>query len=56
MEECFETAKGTCGLDQYEVRSWARWHRHVTLSLWALAILAAVRVAAGAGRKRRARS
>jgi SRSO17 transposase len=56
VEECFGTAKGTCGLDQYEVRAWAGWHRHVALSLWALAIPAAVRVAAGAGRTKGARS
>jgi SRSO17 transposase len=56
VEECFERAKGTCGLDEYEVRSWAGWHRHVTLSLWALAVLAAVRVTAAGGRKRGARS
>lgn len=56
VEECFERAKGTCGLDEYEVRSWAGWHRHVTLSLWALAVLAAVRVKAAGGRKKGARS
>jgi SRSO17 transposase len=27
VEECFETAKGACGLDQYEVRGWTGWHR-----------------------------
>jgi SRSO17 transposase len=52
VEECFERAKGTCGLDEYEVRSWVGWHRHVTLSLWALAVLAAVRVKAAGGRKK----
>ena len=35
MEECFELAKGECGLDEYEVRGWVGWHRHVTLSLFA---------------------
>jgi SRSO17 transposase len=43
IEECFELGKGDCGLDEYEVRSWAGWHRHVTLSLFALAVVAAVR-------------
>lgn len=43
VEECFELAKGECGLDEYEVRSWTGWHRHVTLSLWALAVVAVVR-------------
>jgi len=31
------------GLDHYEVRSWVGWHRHVTLSMFALAYLAVVR-------------
>ena len=33
VEEAIERAKGDCGLDQYEVRSWTGWYRHVTLSL-----------------------
>ena len=41
VESCFEQAKGEVGLDQYEVRSWVGWHRHVTLSMFALAHLAA---------------
>ena len=43
IEECFELGKGCCGLDEYEVRSWAGWHRHVTLSLFALAVVAVIR-------------
>jgi len=43
IEECFELAKGECGLDEYEVRNWTGWHRHVTLSLWALAVVAVLR-------------
>jgi SRSO17 transposase len=43
VEECFATAKGECGLDQYEVRSWTGWHRHVTLALLAHAYLTVVR-------------
>jgi SRSO17 transposase len=41
-----ETAKGEVGLDQYEVRSWTGWYRHVTLAMWAQAILTVVRAAA----------
>jgi SRSO17 transposase len=48
IEECFEQAKQETGLDQYEVRSWAAWHRHVTLSLLAHATLAALRAQAAA--------
>jgi len=47
VEDLFELAKGDCGLGEYEVRSWVGWHRHVTLSLFALAVLAVVRSRAG---------
>jgi SRSO17 transposase len=43
VEECFAAAKGECGLDEYEVRSWTGWHRHITLSLLAHAYLTVVR-------------
>ena len=43
VEEGFERAKGDCGLDEYEVRSWSGWYRHITLSLFALAVLTVVR-------------
>ena len=49
IEDLFELAKGDCGLDEYEVRSWIGWHRHITLSLWALATLAVIRRRAGRG-------
>jgi SRSO17 transposase len=56
VEECFATAKGEVGLDQYEVRSWTGWHRHVTLSLLAHAYLTVVRAQAlGATPKKRKR-
>jgi SRSO17 transposase len=43
IEDLFELGKGDCGLDEYEVRSWTGWHRHVTLSLFALAVVAVIR-------------
>lgn len=43
IEGGFESAKQEVGLADYEVRSWTGWYRHVTLSLLAHAILAAVR-------------
>lgn len=46
IEESFETAKGEVGLDQYEVRSWHGWYRHITLALLAHAYLTATRAAA----------
>jgi SRSO17 transposase len=50
IEACFEAAKGEVGLDEYEVRSWTGWHRHVTLAMLAHAYLAVVRAAAVGGR------
>jgi SRSO17 transposase len=50
IEACFETAKGEVGLDQYEVRSWTGWHRHVTLAMLAHAYLAVLRKVAVGGR------
>jgi len=44
VEQCFEEAKGEVGLDEYEVRSWQGWYRHITLSMLALAFLTALRV------------
>src|SRR5215218_6673762 len=54
IEACFEAAKGEVGLDQYEVRSWVGWHRHITLAMLAHAYLAVLREAAlgGSGRAR----
>ena len=43
IESAFEEAKGEVGLDQYEVRSWDGWHRHITLACLAHALLAVVR-------------
>ena len=43
IEESFERAKGEAGLDEYEVRHWQGWYRHITLSLLALAFLVATR-------------
>ena len=43
IEMAFEEAKGEAGLDEYEVRKWESWYRHVTLSLFAHAYLAVCR-------------
>lgn len=48
VEECFQTAKGECGLDHYQVRLYRAWYRHITLSMAALAYLTAVRAAEAA--------
>ena len=43
VEQCIEEAKGETGLDDYEVRHWPSWHRHITLSMMAHSWLAAIR-------------
>jgi SRSO17 transposase len=43
IESCFEAAKSEVGLDHYEVRSWTGWYRHITLVMWALALLTVLR-------------
>jgi SRSO17 transposase len=43
IEEAFAQGKGEVGLDQYEVRSWVGWHRHMTLAMAAHALLALTR-------------
>jgi SRSO17 transposase len=43
IEAAFEQTKGEVGLDQYEVRRWDGWYRHMTLAMFALAYLAVLR-------------
>ena len=43
IERAFEDAKQEVELDEYEVRSATGWYRHMTLVLWALALLAVLR-------------
>jgi SRSO17 transposase len=40
IEECFQTAKGQVGMDEYQVRRYDAWYRHITLAMWAHAFLA----------------
>jgi hypothetical protein len=35
IEQCFEQGKQELGMDQYETRSWAGWHHHMTMVLLA---------------------
>jgi len=48
VEESIQCAKGEVGLDQYEVRSWRGWYRHMTLAMWAQAFLSVIREESGA--------
>ncbi len=45
IESCFQSAKNECGLDQYEVRRYPGWYRHITLAMLAHAFLAAMAAA-----------
>ena len=58
IECCFEAAKQETGLDEYEVRSWHGWYRHITLSMLALIFLSVVRSQANGSvpRKKRTKS
>jgi SRSO17 transposase len=47
VEQCFEVGKGEVGLDEYEVRSWQGWYRHITLCMVAQAFLTVVRAQSG---------
>src|SRR5512132_44123 len=49
IEECFQQAKGEAGLDHYQVRTWRAWYAHITLSMLALAWLAASKASAVKG-------
>ena len=45
LARCFAEAKGEVGLDQYEVRNWTGWSRHITLAIGAYALLTVRRAA-----------
>lgn len=50
IEETFQTAKGQVGLDQYQVRRYDSWYRHITLAMLAHAFLTVTTADAGAKR------
>jgi hypothetical protein len=62
QNQCFQSAKNETGLDQYQVRRYDAWYRHVTLAMLAHAYLAvtaatsAKALEAASSRSRSARS
>jgi SRSO17 transposase len=58
IEETFQTAKGQVGLDQYQIRRYDSWYRHITLAMLAHAFLTVTTASAGGekGQTRRSRS
>jgi SRSO17 transposase len=53
IEDSIESAKGEVGLDQYEVRCWISWYRHITLALLAHAYLTVTRTQAAEQEQKR---
>lgn len=49
IEEAFQQGKDEAGLDHYQVRTFRAWHAHITLSMLALAWLAASKAVAAKG-------
>jgi SRSO17 transposase len=49
VEECFGAGKNEVGLDNYQVRLYHAWYRHITMSMLALAFLAVIRATAKKG-------
>ncbi len=47
IEDDNKAGKDQLGLDQYQVRGWTSWHRHVTISMLAQAFLAVTRSGLG---------
>jgi SRSO17 transposase len=47
IEDDNKAGKDQLGLDQYQVRGWTSWHRHVTISMLAQAFLAVTRSSLG---------
>ena len=42
VERCFAESKSEVGLDQYEVRSYSGWYKHITFACLALALLTCI--------------
>ena len=49
IEDAFKEAKQEVGLDEYQVRLWVGWYRHITLAMLAHAFLAVTRSYAAGG-------
>ena len=49
IEDAFKEAKQEVGLDEYQVRLWVGWYRHITLVMLAHAFLAVIRSYAAGG-------
>ena len=52
IETCFEEAKGSLGMAEYQTRSWRGWHHHMTLVILALHFLVRLQRKHKRGRRR----
>jgi SRSO17 transposase len=52
IETCFEEAKGSLGMAQYQTRSWRGWHHHMTLVILAHHFVARLKLRHKKGRRR----
>ncbi len=48
-QECFQEARNTAGLDEYQVGDWRAWYAHITLSMSAHAWLVVARTLTAKG-------
>ena len=44
VERAFQDAKGTAGMDHYQVRSWQSWHHHMTLVMMSMLFMLKTRL------------
>ncbi len=51
IQECFQAAKNECGLEEYGVRHYPGWYRHIALAMLAHAVLTALAAQAGEAAK-----
>jgi SRSO17 transposase len=52
IETCFEEAKGSLGMAEYQIRSWRGWHHHMTLVILAHHFLVRLRLKHKRGHRR----
>ena len=52
IETCFEEAKGSLGMAEYQTRSWRGWHHHMTLVILAHHFLVRLKLKHKGGRRR----
>jgi SRSO17 transposase len=44
VERCFQDAKGSAGMDHYQVRSWQAWHHHMALVMMSMLFMLETRI------------